>query len=195
MIHEVKGDILLSHAQVIAHAIAPHEHFDQGLALSLGEQWPALVKDYSHFYHAMQPKSGDTWVWSGAMSKHIINLLVNEPSVGKGEKRGRAKPEDVDRALRKLRREQDPISPFVFTTERGGPFSVSAFQRLIGRAGEAAGLGFAVHPHMLRHACGYALANKGVDTRTLQAYLGHKAIQHTVRYTELAPGRFKDFWR
>jgi len=104
MIHEVKGDILLSHAQVIAHAIAPHEHFDQGLALSLGEQWPALVKDYSHFYHAMQPKSGDTWVWSGAMSKHIINLLVNEPSVGKGEQRGRAKPEDVDRALRKLRR-------------------------------------------------------------------------------------------
>jgi integrase len=102
---------------------------------------------------------------------------------------------DELRALRKLHREQDPASPFVFTTERGGPFSVSAFQRLVGRAGEAAGLGFAVHPHMLRHACGYALANKGVDTRTLQAYLGHKSIQHTVRYTELSPGRFKDFWR
>jgi type 1 fimbriae regulatory protein FimB/type 1 fimbriae regulatory protein FimE len=48
---------------------------------------------------------------------------------------------------------------------------------------------------MLRHACGYALANKGIDTRALQAYLGHKSIQHTVRYTELSPGRFKDFWR
>ena len=102
---------------------------------------------------------------------------------------------DERRALRKLQREQDPKSPFVFTTERGGPFSVSAFQRLVARAGEAAGLGFAAHPHMLRHACGYALANKGIDTRALQAYLGHKSIQHTVRYTELSPTRFKDFWR
>ena len=63
------------------------------------------------------------------------------------------------------------------------------------RAGEAAGLGFPAHPHMLRHACGFALANKGHDTRTLQAYLGHKNIQHTVSYTELSPDRFKDFWR
>ena len=102
---------------------------------------------------------------------------------------------DELRALRKLQREQDPVSPFVFTTERGGPFSVSAFQRFVLRAGEAAGLGFAVHPHMLRHACGYALANKGVDTRAIQSYLGHKSIQHTVRYTELSPTRFKDFWR
>ena len=102
---------------------------------------------------------------------------------------------DELRALRKLRREQDPVSPFVFTTERGGPFSVSAFQRLVARAGEAARLGFAAHPHMLRHACGYALTNRGLDTRALQAYLGHKSIQHTVRYAELAPGRFKDLWR
>jgi site-specific recombinase XerD len=54
---------------------------------------------------------------------------------------------------------------------------------------------FKAHPHMLRHACGFALANAGHDTRALQAYLGHKNIQHTVRYTELAPNRFKDFWR
>jgi hypothetical protein len=58
-----------------------------------------------------------------------------------------------------------------------------------------AGLPFKCHPHMLRHACGFALANKGHDTRALQAYLGHKNIQHTVRYTELSPTRFKDFWR
>ena len=51
------------------------------------------------------------------------------------------------------------------------------------------------HPHMLRHACGYALANKGHDTRALQAYLGHRNIQHTVRCTELSPKRFKGFWR
>jgi integrase len=49
--------------------------------------------------------------------------------------------------------------------------------------------------HMLRHGCGYALANAGHDTRALQAWLGHKNIQHTVRYTELALERFKDFWR
>jgi site-specific recombinase XerD len=56
-------------------------------------------------------------------------------------------------------------------------------------------LAFKAHPHMLRHACGSALANKGHDTRALQAYLGHKNIQHTVHYTELSPDRFKNFWR
>ena len=64
------------------------------------------------------------------------------------------------------------------------------------RAGQAAGLtSLRVHPHMLRHSTGYKLANDGRDTRSIQSYLGHKNIQHTVRYTELAPGRFKDFWK
>jgi integrase len=102
---------------------------------------------------------------------------------------------DEMRALRKLQREQDPKSPFVFTSERGSPFSTSGFAKLVKRAGIEAKLGFPAHPHMLRHACGFALANKGHDTRALQAYLGHKNIQHTVRYTELSPTRFKDFWR
>lgn len=102
---------------------------------------------------------------------------------------------DELRALRRLQREQDPKSPFVFTTERGGPFTTAGFARLIERAGAEAGFAFKAHPHMLRHACGFALANKGHDTRALQAYLGHKNIQHTVRYTELSPTRFKDFWR
>jgi integrase len=102
---------------------------------------------------------------------------------------------DELRALRRLRREQDPRSPFVFTSERGSPFTTAGFARLVERAGESAKLGFKAHPHMLRHACGFALANKGHDTRALQAYLGHKNIQHTVRYTEMAPDRFKDFWR
>jgi integrase len=102
---------------------------------------------------------------------------------------------DELRALRKLQREQEPKSPFVFTSERGAPFTPAGFARMIERAGEAAKLGFKAHPHMLRHACGFALANKGHDTRSLQAYLGHKNIQHTVRYTELSPDRFKDFWR
>ncbi len=102
---------------------------------------------------------------------------------------------DELRALRRLQREQDPKSPFVFTSERGVPFSTAGFARMIERAGQEANLGFKPHPHMLRHACGYALANKGHDTRALQAYLGHRNIQHTVRYTELSPARFKTFWR
>lgn len=102
---------------------------------------------------------------------------------------------DELRALRKLQREQAPKSPFVFTSERGSPFTTAGFARMIERAGITAKLKFKAHPHMLRHACGYALANKGHDTRALQAYLGHKNIQHTVRYTELSPTRFKDFWR
>jgi type 1 fimbriae regulatory protein FimB/type 1 fimbriae regulatory protein FimE len=102
---------------------------------------------------------------------------------------------DELRALRRLQREQQPKSPFVFTSERGSPFSTAGFARMIERAGVEAKFAFKAHPHMLRHACGYALANRGHDTRALQAYLGHKNIQHTVRYTEMSPTRFKDFWR
>ena len=98
------------------------------------------------------------------------------------------------RALRRLKREQDPASPFVFTSERAAPFTTAGFRKMVARLGVAAGFGFPVHPHMLRHACGYKLANDGVDTRSLQSYLGHRNIQHTVRYTELSPTRFKNFW-
>jgi site-specific recombinase XerC len=83
----------------------------------------------------------------------------------------------------------------VFVSERGGPISPIGFHRLIQRVGEAAKMPFPIHPHMLRHACGFKLANDGHDTRALQHYLGHKNIQHTVRYTEMAPDRFKNFWR
>jgi type 1 fimbriae regulatory protein FimB len=85
--------------------------------------------------------------------------------------------------------------PWLFLNERGDQFTRSSINYLVGITGVRAGLQFHVHPHMLRHGCGYALANAGHDTRSLQAYLGHKNIQHTVRYTELAPDRFKDFWR
>jgi type 1 fimbriae regulatory protein FimB/type 1 fimbriae regulatory protein FimE len=101
---------------------------------------------------------------------------------------------DEMRALRKLQRES-PASSFMFVSERGSPFSTAGFAKMIERVGAAVGLDFKAHPHMLRHACGFALANAGHDTRALQAYLGHRNIQHTVRYTELAPNRFKDFWR
>lgn len=96
------------------------------------------------------------------------------------------------RALRRLQRES--ASSYVFTTERGGPLTTSTVRKLLARAGQAAGIGFPVHPHMLRHAAGFKLANDGHDTRAIQHYLGHRNIQHTVRYTELAPNRFKRFW-
>jgi integrase len=102
---------------------------------------------------------------------------------------------DELRALRRLKRESPAHSDFVFMTERGGPFTTTGFAFLISRAGVKAGLPFKCHPHMLRHAAGYALANAGHDTRSLQAYLGHKNIQHTVRYTELAANRFDGFWK
>lgn len=100
---------------------------------------------------------------------------------------------DEVRALRELKRQTR--GGFVFETERGGPFTSDAVNRLIKRIAVRAGFAFPVHVHMLRHGCGYALANKGHDTRAIQDWLGHRAIQHTVRYTELSPTRFRDFWR
>lgn len=88
--------------------------------------------------------------------------------------------------LRALRRECAD-GPFMFVTERGGPLTRSTVNKLVEWAGRLAGIEFPVHPHMLRHACGYYLANKGIDTRTIQDFLGHVSITHTVRYTDLSP--------
>jgi site-specific recombinase XerD len=97
------------------------------------------------------------------------------------------------RALRRLKREQLE-SRYAFVTERLAPMTTAGFRKLVARISEKAKFPFPVHPHMLRHACGFKLANDGQDTRALQHYLGHKNIQHTVRYTELSPDRFKSFW-
>ena len=98
------------------------------------------------------------------------------------------------RALRRLQRDY-PDTPYVFVTERKGPMTAAAVRKIIARAGRKADIGFPVHPHMLRHACGFYLANEGHDTRSIQHYMGHKNIQHTVRYTELAADRFNGFWK
>ena len=100
---------------------------------------------------------------------------------------------DEIRALRDLQRQAN--GGFVFETERGGPFTPDAVNRLIKRIGQRAGLPFPVHAHMLRHGCGYALVNAGHDTRRIQDWLGHRSIQHTTRYTELSGAQFKNFWR
>lgn len=118
---------------------------------------------------------------------HVNRLKNGEPSVHFLEG-------DEIRALRKLRRSY-PESAFVFCSERLGPLSLNAVHKLIVRAGKLANLELSVHPHMLRHGKGYQLASKGVDTRAIQAYLGHKNIQHTVLYTKLDPARFKGFGR
>jgi type 1 fimbriae regulatory protein FimB/type 1 fimbriae regulatory protein FimE len=99
------------------------------------------------------------------------------------------------RALRRLQREQGTKSPFAFISERGVLFSKRGFQAMVERAGQAARFEMKLHPHMLRHACGFKLANDGVDTGTIQAHLGHKSTQHTVRYTELARTRFRSLFR
>jgi type 1 fimbriae regulatory protein FimE len=98
------------------------------------------------------------------------------------------------RALRALQAEWE-TSPYVFCSERGGPMTSSNVRKMIARVGIKAKMAFPVHPHQLRHATGYKLANDGQDTRAIQLYLGHKSITHTVRYTELSPDRFKEFFK
>jgi type 1 fimbriae regulatory protein FimB/type 1 fimbriae regulatory protein FimE len=100
---------------------------------------------------------------------------------------------DELRLLRTLRRAH-PHADFVFLSERKAPLSVGGAQKLIERLGEAAGLPFPVHAHMLRHAAGYALAARGIDTRTLQAFMGHRSIANTVIYTAVADKRIRNIW-
>jgi type 1 fimbriae regulatory protein FimE len=97
------------------------------------------------------------------------------------------------RVLRQVRRAY-PDTAYLFVSERGGPLTARGVHHIVLRAGKMAGLSFPIHPHMLRHACGFYLANRGFDTRAIQQYLGHCNIQHTVRYTTLTPHRFTQFW-
>ena len=97
------------------------------------------------------------------------------------------------RALRQLQLDY-PETQYVFVSERKAPLSTRSVRQIIARAGKLAGLPFPVHSHQLRHSCGYYLAASGQDTRAIQDYLGHRNIQHTVRYTQLSPSRFENFW-
>lgn len=97
------------------------------------------------------------------------------------------------RALRKLKRESH-MSPYVFITERKSTLTKRTIHHIIQRAGLLAEIGFPIHPHMLRHSTGYYLANRGIDTRAIQCYLGHANINNTCHYTALAPNRFNKFW-
>ena len=141
------------------------------------------------YRHALRVSEAIDLKWDQAdlaQGKLHVNRLKNgEPSVHYLEG-------DEIRALRKLRRSY-PESPFIFPSERQGPLSASAVYKIVARAGVEAELTLSVHPHMLRHGKGYQLASEGIDTRAIQAYMGHKNIQHTVLYTQLNPKRFKGF--
>jgi integrase len=101
---------------------------------------------------------------------------------------------DELRSLRSFKKQAKDKTPWIFMSERGSPITDDTVRIIISRAGEIAGFDFPLHPHMLRHSCGYALAAKGTDTRRIQDYLGHKNINHTVLYTKLAPNRFDGLW-
>ncbi len=105
MIHEVAGDILLTKAQAIAHGIAPNDPFNQGLALALRKQWPAMVKDYRHYAHQENPKPGEIWVWSGVGGLRIFSLLTQEGDHEYKSKPGHATLPNVNHCLRHLRHE------------------------------------------------------------------------------------------
>ena len=102
MIFKVRGDILLSGAQAIAHGVAPHDHFNQGLALALRERFPAMAKDFRHYCHQQNPKAGGVWLWAGP-ERVIINLMTQEPAPSKNAHPGKATSHNINHALRELR--------------------------------------------------------------------------------------------
>jgi len=104
MLKEVSGDILLSKVQAIAHGIAPDDHFNQGLALSLRERYPALAKDFRHYCQLSHPKPGEIWTWAGADGIRIVNLLTQEAPVSRQSHPGKASTHNVNVALRNLRK-------------------------------------------------------------------------------------------
>jgi integrase len=101
---------------------------------------------------------------------------------------------DEFKLLRSHKSKAKDKSPWIFISERGGPITDDTVRVIISRAGDIAGFDFPLHPHMLRHSCGYALAAKGTDTRRIQDYLGHNNINHTVKYTQLSPKKFDGLW-
>src|SRR5262249_24298579 len=101
---------------------------------------------------------------------------------------------DELRLIRQLVRENGEHSRFLFLSERKAPLSINGAQRLIERLGEAARLPFSIHAHMLRHAAGYALAGRGLDTRPLRAFMGPRSIATTVIYTAVADKRVRTIW-
>jgi len=104
MLHEVSGDILLTRAQAIAHGVAPNDAFNQGLALGLRESWPAMYKDFRHFCQTTHPKAGTVWAWAGAEGTRVVSLFTQDAAYDHGAKPGRASAENLNHALKALRK-------------------------------------------------------------------------------------------
>jgi integrase len=120
---------------------------------------------------------------------HIRRLKGSDPSTHKIQG-------DMLRNLRRLKREQTPPSPFVFTSQQGAPISAAGFRKMLARLGITAGIDFPVNCHMLKHGGLTKLAGDGHDAITLAAYAGHRQLQNLQRYIRLSPEKFKDFrWK
>ena len=143
------------------------------------------------YRHGLRAKEACELEWSQVEFGRSASLHVRR--VKKGRPAVHPIRGDELRMLTALR--EYPDSAYIFTSERGTPFTTDAINRLVKVIGQRAGLSLPVHFHMLRHSCGYTLANDGIDTRAIQDWLGHVSITHTMRYTALSPARFKDFWR
>ncbi len=158
-----------------AGRVGRHGHRDQLMILAA-------------YRHGLRVAELVAWKWE------VVDLDAGTVFVRrlKGSKSGMHTLErDEVAALKKLAPNSRDRVGHVFKSDRDGPVSESGFRKIVARAGELAGMPFPIHPHMLRHACGYELTRGGKATRVIQDWMGHKNIQNTVRYTELDPGRFK----
>ncbi len=155
------------------------------------------------YRHGLRAAEASTLLWSQVeWPKPVVMIDAPAPRgylhvrrVKRGKPSVHPIRDDELAALEELRRRHEPEgAPYVFMSERGQRLDPRSINWLVKRAGVRAGLPLSVHAHMLRHACGYALVNRNLDLRLVQDWLGHRSVQETVRYTELAPGRFEEVW-
>lgn len=108
MLHELRGDLLLSRADVLAHGVAPGDHFDSGLAKALRERFPALYKDFRHYCRQRSPRPGELWLWRGVdgdgRAVRVASLFTQPPAEQPGGHPGRAETSHVNRALHALKK-------------------------------------------------------------------------------------------
>jgi O-acetyl-ADP-ribose deacetylase (regulator of RNase III) len=102
MIYQVSGDILLTQAQMIAHGIAPNDPMNQGLALSLHEQYPSMHKDFHHWCHQSHPKPGSAWMWGSSDGQRVVNLITQEGGYEHGARPGKATLKYIRDSLKEL---------------------------------------------------------------------------------------------
>ena len=102
MIKEVKGDILLTSAHAIAHGVAPNDHFDRGLALSLREHYPVMAKDFRHYCRLKNPSPGEVWMWGAVGNVRVFNLMTQEPAKSLDGHPGDATAQNVNHCLKNL---------------------------------------------------------------------------------------------